>query len=77
MLYQFYIVSGLNPNLSKCEINGIGLLKDSNAALCRLKNLDLTKKSIKILGVHIFYNKKLQDDINFCQAVKNICNVIK
>ena len=37
----------------------------------------LTKGSIKILGVHMSYNKKLQDDINFYTAVKNICNVIK
>ena len=37
----------------------------------------LTKESIKILGVHMSYNKKLQDDINFYTAVKNICNVIK
>ena len=37
----------------------------------------LTKASIKILGVHMSYNKKLQDDINFYTAVKNICNVIK
>ena len=46
-------------------------------AFCGLKNLDLTKESIKILAVHISYNKKLQDDINFCTTVKNICNVIK
>ena len=37
----------------------------------------LTKESIKILGVDMSYNKKLQDDINFYTAVKNICNVIK
>ena len=37
----------------------------------------LTKESIKILGVHMSYNKKLQDDINFYAAAKNICNVIK
>ena len=37
----------------------------------------LTKESIKILGVHMSYNKKLQDDINFYTAVKIICNVIK
>ena len=37
-------------------------------------SLDLTKESIKTLGVHIFYNKKLHDDIT---AVKSICNVIK
>ena len=77
MLNQFYMVSGLRPNFSKCEIAGIGSLKDAKVALCGLKSLDLTKESIKILGVHISYNKKLQDDINFCMTVKNICNVIK
>ena len=30
-----------------------------------------------MLGVHVSYNKKLQDDTNFSIAVKNICNVIK
>ena len=67
MLDQFYI-SGLCLNLSKCEISGIGSLRDAKIALCGLKRLDLTKKSIKILGVHISYNKKLQDDLNFCTA---------
>ena len=71
------MVSGLRPNLSKREIAGIGSLKDAKVALCGLKSLDLIKESIKILGVHICYNKKLQDDINFCTTVKNICNVIK
>ena len=56
------MVSGLHPNFSKCEIAGIGSLK---VALCGMKSLDLTKESIKILGVHTSYNKKPQDDINF------------
>ena len=77
MLNQFYMVLGLRPNFSKCEIAGIGLLKDAKVALCGLKTLDLTKESIKILGVHTSYNKKLQDDINFCMTVEIICNVIK
>ena len=64
MLGHFYIISGLPPNLSKC--------KDAKVALCGLKTLNLTKESVKILGVLISYNKKLQDDINFCAAVKNI-----
>ena len=59
------------------SIAGIGSLKDAKVALCGLKSLDLTNESIKILGVHISYNAKLQDDINFCMTVKNICNVIK
>ena len=65
MMNQFYMVLGLCPNFSKCKIAGTGLLKDAKVALCGLKSLDLTKESIKILGVHISYNKKLQDDINF------------
>ena len=77
MLNQFYMVSKLHPNLSKCGIAGIGLLKDAKVALCGLESLELTKENIKILAVHISYNKKLLDDINFCTAVKNICNVIK
>ena len=77
MLNKFYVVSGLRPNFRKSEIAGIALLKDAKVALCGLKSLDLTKESIKILGVDISYNKRFQDDINFCMTVKNICNVIK
>ena len=42
-----------------------------------MKCLDLTKECIKVLGVHISYNRKLQDDKNFYDTVKNIYNVIK
>ena len=71
------MVSGLRPSFHKGKIAGIGSLKDGKMALCGLKNLDLTKESIKILGVLISYNKNLQDDINFYMTVKNTCNVIK
>ena len=47
MLNQFYMVSGLRPNFSKCEIAGIGSLKDAKAAPCGLKSLDLTKEALK------------------------------
>ena len=53
------MVSRLCPKFSKCEIAGIGSLKDAKAALCGLKSLDLTKESIKTLGVHRSYDKKL------------------
>ena len=53
------MVSGLCPNFSKCEIAGIGSLKDAKVALCGLKSLDLTKQSIKTLSVHRSYDKKL------------------
>ena len=69
--------SGLRPNLDKCEVAGIGVLNNVNVALCGMKNINLTKESIKILGVHISYNKKIQDDSNFAKAIKNLCYVIK
>ena len=63
------MVLELRPKFIKCEIAGICSLKDANVTLCGLKSLDLTKESIKILGVHTSYNKKLQDDTNFCMTV--------
>ena len=44
--------------------------------LCGMKNINLTKESIKILDVHIFYNKKIQDDLNFAKSIKNLCNAL-
>ena len=76
-LDQFYTLSGLRPNLVKCEIAGIGVLKDANVALCGLKSVNLTKESIKILSVHLSHNEKLQIELNFCTTIKNISNVIK
>ena len=52
-------------------------MKSVNVALCGTKCLDLTKEFIKVLGVHMSYNRKLQDDKTFCDTVKNIYNVIK
>ena len=74
---SFLNFSGLRPNLDKCEVAGIGVLNNVNVALCGMKNINLTKESIKILGVHISYNKKIQDDSNFAKAIKNLCYVIK
>ena len=42
-----------------------------------MKNINLTKESIKIFGVHISYNKKIQDELKFTKTIKNLCNVIK
>ena len=55
----FSLMSGLKPNKSKCEIAGIGNLKGVNVALCGLKCVNLQKETIKILGCHFSYNKKL------------------
>ena len=68
-LDQFCTFSGLRPNLSKCEIAGIGVLKDANVALCGLKSVNLSKESIKILGVHLSYNEKIQNELNFSRDI--------
>ena len=52
-------VSGLYPNLEKCQIPGIGHLKNVNVALCGIKSVNLMEYFIKILSDHISYNKKL------------------
>ena len=69
--------SGLHPNFIKSGIAGIGVLESVNVALCGMKSLDVNKECIKVSGVHISYNKKLQDNNNFCDTVKNVFNIIR
>ena len=44
--------SGLKPNILKCDVAGIGALKEIKMAVCGIKCIDLTTETIKILGVH-------------------------
>ena len=74
-LKPFSNFSGLGCNLDKYKIADIGVLKNVNVALCGMKNINLTKESTKILGAHISYNKKSQNDLKFCKIIKNSCNV--
>ena len=53
-------ISGLRFNLNKCEIAGIGVLKNVNVALCGMKNINQNKESIKMLGVYISHNRKIK-----------------
>ena len=41
---KFSLVSGLKPNGAKCEIAGIGVLKEVSPTLCGMDCIDLTKK---------------------------------
>ena len=61
----FSIYSGLKPDKSKCEIAGIGVLKEVSMELCEMESIDLTKNSIKILGIHFSYNEKIENEENF------------
>ena len=74
---KFSLISGLKPNEAKCEIAGIGVLKRVSLALCGMDCFDLTKKTIKILGIHFSYNKKLETEENFIRYVWKIEKVLK
>ena len=74
---SFSIHSGLKPNKSKCEIAGIGVLKGMSIELCGMECIDLTKNSVKILGIHFSYNKKIENEENFIKLIKKIENVLK
>ena len=65
VFHNFSLVSGLSPNTTKCERASIGTPKGVNVALCGIKCLNLTKETVKVLGVHFSYNKKLEHEINF------------
>ena len=73
----FSSFTGLKPNLSKCEIAGIGILKGVEVAVCGIKCVDLTNETIKILGIHYSYNKTLQCEHNFLRTIVNMENVLK
>ena len=64
-------------NTTKCEIAGLGVLKGVKTALCGMVWIDLTKKKIKILGIHDSYNKHIQVEKNFYDHVKAIETVLK
>ena len=66
----FSCFSGLKPNINKCEIAGLGILKGVQKAVCGLQNIDLTNDAIKILGIHFSYNEKIQTERNFLTTVK-------
>ena len=48
----FSCFSGLKPNINKCEIADLGILKGTQEKVCGLQNIDLTNDTIKILGTH-------------------------
>ena len=75
--HNFSLVSGLKPNKAKCEIAGTGALKGVSLALCGMDCIHLTKKTIKVLGIHFSYNKKLETEENFIRHVWKIEKVLK
>ena len=73
----FSSFSGLKPNISKCEICGLGPLKGVEMALCGMQLVDLTRDAIKILGLYFSYNINLMNQKNYCQVITNIYGILK
>ena len=73
----FSIYSGLKSSKSKCEIAGIDDLKEVSVEICGMGYIDLTKNSVKILGIHFSYNRKIENEENFIKFVKKFENVLK
>ena len=48
--------SGLEPNLTKCKVSGIGVLKEVHVAVCGMKYINLEIDTMKILGIYFSYN---------------------
>ena len=46
-------------------------------AVCGTRCVDLKIDTLKILGTHFSYNKKLEDEKNFYTAVTNIQHILK
>ena len=58
--HLFSEFSGLKPNLSKCWITAIGVLKGVQVVVCGMRCVDLKNDTLKILGTHFSYNKKTE-----------------
>ena len=73
----FSSFSGLKPNKSKCEVTGIDALKGAKLTLCGMKCIDLRLNSVKILGIHFLFSKKIGDAKNFLKRITSIETVLK
>ena len=74
---NFSLFSGLKPNLDKCEVAGIGILKGVKVAVFGMNCIDLTKETIKIFGIHFSYNSQVQNEQNYLNTVLKIEKVLK
>ena len=74
---EFSSFSDLSPNMSKCKIAGIGSLKGVETAVCGMRNIDLTKDAVKIIGSSFSYNKAIQNELKFTTTISKIQAVLK
>ena len=72
----FSLFSGLKPNLTKCEIAGIGAMKGVQVAVCGMRFIDLCNETIKIIGTYFSYNSRTKGECNFLKIVSNVQSVL-
>ena len=74
-LFSFF--SGLKPNISKCEICGLGPLKRVEMAVCRMQSVDLTRDAIKMLRICFSFDINPMNQKNYCKAISRIHGILK
>ena len=75
---KFSKIFGLKSNKSKCETAGIDVLKGVRVAPCGMLCINFNEQTVKILGIHFSYKKKLEEEKNFnilITKIKNVLNV--
>ena len=75
-LTLFLFFPGLKPNLTKCEIAGIGAMKGVQVAVCGMRCIDLCNEAIKILGTYFSYNSTIKEECNFLEIIPNVQSVL-
>ena len=69
IMKKFEVFSSLKINVEKCEAGWIGKAKYGVTKIISCKRRSMTQSTIKILGVHFSYDKKLADKENFCKSI--------
>ena len=59
---SFFVFFWTKTKLKKIWNCGIGALKGVQVAVCGLRCIDLNNDTLKILGTHFSYNKKLKEE---------------
>ena len=62
---------------NKCEIAGIVVLKGVQMTLCGMECVNLKHNTIKILGIHFSYNRKIENDENYRRYITKIEKLLK
>ena len=67
----------MKTNHEKCEIAGIGMVKNVKVAVCGMKWTDLCNDTIKITEIHFSYNKEERNENFLLESITQIQKVLK